>query len=361
MKKLLSKVRRKKQPQEPAGRITTDTLAEHRERVLAGGRKFKYPLQYQRHKLVINAIIIAIVALIIAVASLWYMLYQAQNTSEFMYRVTRIVPVPVATIDGQQVRYSDYLMKYRSAEHYLINKEQIDPKTEDGKSQLAYVKNESMNDAIADAYAAKLARDLKLSVSDADFQVFSKQQRQSADGEVSESTYNAVVLDYYGWSPEEYKEAMISKLLRQKVAYEIDTKAKNYANDIANKVKAGTTDLADLAKSINATSANAVMYTPPALVPKGNQDGGLAIAAAKLQKGQISSAIKTTSGTGYYFVKLVDSNNTQISYESIFVPLTEFNDQLAELKKDNKSSVFIKLDDSTNNPQVTPKQNNTAQ
>lgn len=363
MKKLLSKVRRKKQPQEPAGRITTDTLAEHRERVLAGGRKFKYPLQYQRHKLVINAILIAIAALVIAVVGLWYMLYQAQNTSEFMYRVTRVIPVPVATIDGQQVRYSDYLMKYRSAEHYLVSKEQIDPKTEDGKSQLAYVKNESMNDAIADAYAAKLARELKLSVNDADFETFLKQQRQSADGEVSEATYNAVVLDYYGWSPEEYKEAMQSKLLRQKVAYEIDSTAQKRADEIANKVKSGTTDLSEIAKNANASDANSVVYAPAAWVPKGNQDGGLAAAAAKLQKGQISSAIKTTSGAGYYFVKLIDSNDKQINYETIFIPLTEFNNRLAKLKKDNKLTVYIKLDDSaaggTNAPQ-TPK-STTAQ
>ena len=39
-----------KQPEPPAeagGRITNETVAEHRERILSEARKFKYPLQYQ--------------------------------------------------------------------------------------------------------------------------------------------------------------------------------------------------------------------------------------------------------------------------------------------------------------------------
>ena len=85
MKKLLSKLpsRKKAQLQEPEGRITNDTLAEHREKVLAGGRKFKYPVQYARHRLVRNTIIISVSALVLLMGLGWYTLYQAQNTSEF--------------------------------------------------------------------------------------------------------------------------------------------------------------------------------------------------------------------------------------------------------------------------------------
>lgn len=335
---------RKKQPQAPVGRITTDTLAEHREQVLAGGRKFKYPVQYQRHKLVINAMIIGVVALILLIVLGWYMLYVAKNTSEFMYRVTKVVPVPVAVIDGQQVSYSDYLMKYRSAAHYLLEKEQIDEKSSDGKTQLAFVKDQAMNDAIADAYASKLARELDVKVSDADLETFLKQQRQSSDGEVTEATYNAVIRDYYGWSPQEYREAMKKKLLRQKVSYAVDTKAEEASKTVANKVKAGTVDLKVLADELNETAEGTVLYMPPEWVPRTNQDGGLAKAAAGLTKGQISSAVKTTDGGGYYFVKLVDSSDTQVQYEYIFVPLKEFDTKLNALKKDNKLTRFITLD-----------------
>ena len=345
MKNLLSKIRKKKQPQEPAGRITTDTLAEHREKVLAGGRKFKYPVQYQRHRLVINALVIGVAAVLLLIGIGWYMLYVAQNTSEFMYRVTKVVPVPVAVVDGKQVPYSDFLMKYRSAEHYLLEKEQIDGSSEDGKSQLNYVKGQAMNDAVADAYAAKLARELDIEVTNADLETYLKQQRQSSDGEVTEATYNAVIRDYYGWSPAEYREAMKSKLLRQKVAFAVDDKADTLAKDIETTIKAGNTNLKAIADSLNEKSANTVTYMPAAWVPKNNQDGGLAEAAAKLDKGQISSAVKTTSGDGYYFVKVVDKNDSQVQYEYIQVPLTQFDAQLAQLKKDDKLRLFIKLED----------------
>lgn len=348
MKKLLSKMRGKKQPQEPAGRITTDTLAEHRERVLAGGRKFKYPVQYQRHKLVINTIIIAVAALVILVGVGWYLLYKAQNSSEFMYRVTKVVPVPVANVDGQPVAYSDYLMKYRSAEHYLTEKEQVDVGTEDGKRQLDYVKSQSMDDAIADAYAAKIAAQKNIEVTDADLESFLKQQRQSSDGsEVSESTYDSVIKDYYGWSPDEYRDAMKSKLLRQKVAFAVDDTAQKTADAVQAQLTSGQTNLETIANALNAQTKGSVTYSAPAWVPKNNRDGGLATAAAGLQKGQISKALKTSSGDGYYFVQLIDSNDSQVEYAYINVPLTAFKDQLANLQKDGKLAKYIKVDDVT--------------
>lgn len=345
MKKLVSKIRAKKQPKEPAGRITTDTLAEHRERVLAGGRKFKYPVQYQRHKLVVNAMIISAAALILLIALGWYLLYVTKNTSEFMYRVTKVVPVPVAVVDGQQVRYSDYLMKYRSAAHYLVEKEQIDERSEDGKRQLNYVRTQAMEDAIADAYALKLARELDVRVTDADLEEYLKQQRQSSDGEVSEATYNAVIQDYYGWSPQEYREAMRSKLLRQKVAYAVDSKAEEVSKRVESAVRGGNADLKAIADTLNVEDKESAVHNPAAWVPRSNQDGGLAEAASKLEKGQVSPAVKTTSGNGYYYVKLVDSNENQLQYEYLFVPLREFESRLGEATKDQSLTQYIEVDD----------------
>ncbi len=343
MKKLVSKLRRNKQPEEPKGRITTDTLAEHREKVLAGGRKFKYPMQHTRHKLVINAIMIGVGALVLLTVLGWYLLYQAQNTSELVYRVTKVVPVPVASVDGYQVRYSDYLMKYRSAVHYLVEKEQIDIKTEDGKRRLEFIKDQAMADAIADAYAAKLAKEEGITVSESDLETYLKQQREDSD--VSEAVYNTVIEDYYGWSPEEYRDAMRSKLLRQQVAYAVDDTAETLSKDIETAVTSGTTDLKSIADTINAKDAGAVTYWPATWVPKNNGDGGLAIAAAKLQKGQISKAIKTSANDGYYYVKLVDSNDTQLEYAYVHVPLKSFATQLEALKKDNKQVEYIKIED----------------
>lgn len=332
MKKVFNKIRKNKQAEDP-GRITTETIAEHRERILAGGRRFKYPVQYARHKLVINAIIVGVVGLILLVTLTWWQLYIVQNTSDFMYRVTKVIPVPVATVEGESVRYSDYLMKYRSSIHYLQEKERLNLATDDGKRQSDFVKSQAMEDAIADTFAAKLAREMNISVSDAELEEFLKQQRMSPDSEVPEATYEAVILDYYGWSPDEYRESMKSKLLRQKVAFAIDDKAQKATEDVSSKIKTGSTDLRALAESINAANENSVTYGALGFLPRTNQDGGVTAAASKLEKGQISDAVRSTTGDGFYYIKLIDSNSTQVNYEYIQIPLTVFRERVRQIQE----------------------------
>lgn len=344
MKKILSKLKRNKDTPVKS-RITSDTVAEHREQILAGGRRFKYPLQYAKHKLVINAIIISLVALIVMISVGYYQLYNVQNTSEFMYRVTRVFPLPIAVVDGQSVLYSDYLMKYRSSVHYLEQKEQVNLKTDDGKRQVEYIKQQSMEKAIADAYARKLAAGLDIKVTNDEVSNFIKKQRQSSDGEISEQTYEAVILDYYNWNFDEYRLVTKNNILRQKVTYAIDKNALELINSIDETLsKTPTTDINELSVSLAKDDKNKVLYGNSGWVPLSNQDGGLATAAAGLSKNQLSGVIKSSNGDGYYIVRLLDINDFQVKYEYIRVSLTMFNSQLESVMKDSKKTVkYIKL------------------
>ena len=345
MKKIFNKLF-KKNELPTSSRITNETVAQHRELILAGGRRFKYPVQYARHRLVINAVLISVGALIIALIIGWWQLYSVQNTSEFMYRITKVIPVPVASVDGQNVLYSDYLMKYLSSVHYLEQKEQVSLKTDDGKRQVEYIKKQSMQDAIADAYAAKLAKKMNISVSDSELEGFIKEQRQSSDGEISEQTYNAVILDYYNWTPKEYRQVTKAKLLRQKVTYALDKVALNAINSADNKLKIDSaTDLKTLATDISNSYSVKAKYGSSGWVPKTNQDGGLTTEANKLSKLGLSSVVKSTTGDGYYIVRLLDKNDTQVSYEYIQIPLTAFSDSLNAVTKDNKIIKYISIKD----------------
>jgi DNA-binding Lrp family transcriptional regulator len=344
MKKLLHKLYPKHNSLPPPSRITSETVAEHRERILAGGRRFKYPIQYARHKLVFNAIAISLIALIVVLVVGWWQLYKDQNTSDFMYRITKVVPVPVATADGQTVLYSDYLMKYLSSTHYLEQKEQVNLKTDDGKKQIEYIKQQSMQDVIADAYAIKLAKKLGITVSDTELEIFLKSQRQSSDGEISEQTYNAVIADYYGWSPSEYRYVAKIKLLRQKVAYAIDENAISAANSTASALKDNSGyDFKELVTSISKQKNVDATYGVSGWVPKDNQDGGLAIEATKLNKLQISKIIKSTTGSGYYIIRLIDINSTKVNYEYIKIPLTAFTQALNNVINSHKVKKYISV------------------
>jgi len=341
MKKLLVKIRR--QNHEPPSRITNETVAEHREKILAGGRRFKYPVQYARHRLVVNAVIISISAIVVLAFVGWWQLYPMQNTSTFMYRVSRVLPLPVASVDGQLVPYRDYLMKYRSSAYYLQNKEQVNLKSDDGKRQLDQVKQQAMQDAVADAYAQKLAKQEKITVTATELESFLKLQRQSSDGEVSQQTYDAVVMDYYNWSPDEYRYATKNKLLRQKVAYAVDKDASTLRDTIAPLAKSAGSRFQEIVANVQAVGGSKAVYGASGWVPKTNQDGGLADAVTKLKQGEVSNVIKSTTGDGYYFVRLLDINDAQVSYEYIQIPLSSFKKDLETINKTGKVNKYISL------------------
>lgn len=338
MKKLLNKLRRKNADQAPA-RITNDTIAEHRERILAGGRRFKYPIQYARHRLVINAVIVAVAAIVLLVTVLWWQLYLAQNSSDLIYRITRVVPLPVATVDKTSVPFSDYLMKYRSSLHYLVEKEQISVRSDDGMRQVDHIKQESMQDALRDAYARQIASEKGISVSDAEVQSFINKQR----GDVSESTYNAVILDYYGWTPQEYEYVMKNKLLLQKVSYAVDETATATVDALREALK-DSKNFKKIAEALNKNPKTVVEYGVSGLVSTDKQqDGGLTAAASLLKKGQVSTVIQPTTGEGYYVVKVTSNTDSQVNYEYIHVRLMTFEDTLASLKKDGKIDIYIDI------------------
>jgi hypothetical protein len=74
-------------------RITNETVAEHRENVLKGARKYKYPLEHSKHRIVIISATLLAAAFIGFFVYVGLSLYRFQNTSLFTYRVTQILPV----------------------------------------------------------------------------------------------------------------------------------------------------------------------------------------------------------------------------------------------------------------------------
>lgn len=344
MKKKLKKLtkRRNKSPEPTDKRITNETVAEHRERILAGGRKFKYPHQYVKHRLVINAIIITLVVVVAAVGIGWWQLYSAQNTSEFMYRVTRVLPVPVGSVDGESMRYSDYLMRYRSQELWLRNQGQLGLNGNDEQKQLDFYKRQVIDGLEADTFAQKKANALHVNVSDDEVQAAIDSTRKTATGEISQTVYDASTKDTLGYSPDEYRHILHQSLLRQKVAYALDKQAADTKQQITELLTDKKLTLEKIVEKLKKDGVK-VEYGASGLVPTNNQDGGLSKTALTLKDGEISPAVKSTSGDGYYFVQRLTANDRQVSYQFIHVPLTEFTKQLATLKQQGKIDEYIAI------------------
>ncbi|MEP6710102.1 MAG: SurA N-terminal domain-containing protein [Candidatus Saccharibacteria bacterium] len=291
-----------------------------------------------------NALIVSIVTLVILVAVGWWQLYKAETTNTFFYRVTRVLPLPVASIDGESVRYGDYLMRYRSQEHFERSKPgQVDIDSSDGKRLLDSYKRSALDQIEADTYAAKLARELNITVTEAEINQVVERSLETSNGKISQELYDASTLDTLGYGPEEYRLIIRQSLIRQKVAYKIDQKADQQKNQVAALIQVKDADFTTVATTVGGTGEQQVTVGASGLVRKNNQDGGLSTAALKLQKGQTSPVVESTTGDGYYFVRLLDVTDTQLSYEYIKIPLTTFRTTVASLKKDGKVKEYISV------------------
>ena len=340
--------RKKKDKSGQPARITNETVAEHREKVLAGGRKFKYPHQYVRHKLVINAILLALLVLIVASVVGWWQLYKAQNTGQFMYRVTRVLPVPVASVNGASVRYSDYLMRYRSHEHHLRSTGQIGLNAEDDKKQLDFYKRDVLTRLEKDIYGEKLAREKGITTTSAEVDATIDAGRNTITGRISQEAYDASIQDVYGYSPSEYRHIITQVLLREKVVYSVDDSATAVKNEVAGKVKnlKRSDSLEKLADTLKKQGKD-VEYGASGQVSRNNHDDGLTTAALKLKVGEISGEVQSKSTVEdkyyYYFLRRLEADDKKASYEYVRIPLTTFDTMFDELKKGNGVQEFIGL------------------
>lgn len=348
MKKLTSKIKRPKKSEKPT-RITNETVAEHRERILAGGRRFKYPVQYTRQRLVWTAIGIGVVLVVLFVGVSWWQLYRAQTTDQFYYRVTRMVPLPVAQVDGTSVLYGDYLLHYKPSETYLNTVERADSAQYEGggdsQSLYDFHKARAMQNAVEDTYAKKLASEHGISVSEQQIdEAFARTTQLSSDGsQISQEVIDRSNEQLLGITPVDSRYMMKNSLLRKEVAYKIDNRARETADKIEAAIaKDSTVSFEDMAERLNNGEANQVEVFAPGWVKKTNLDGGITEAAAKLKKGEVAGPIVSLDGKGYYFVRLLETNDkNEVNYQGLMVPLTEFSRRLDALKQSNAVRYYI--------------------
>ena len=345
MKKI--SIKRKKEQAAVPSRITNETVAEHRERVIAGGRKFKYPIQYARHKLVINALIIAAASAALLMLVGWITLYPMQNSSAMAYRVTRTLPLPVGSVNGEPVLYSDYLVSYRASEYYLNKNNEVKLNSEDGKVQLNYYRRQSLNLAERIAYARQLSRERKITVSDKDIDDFIDQERTTINGRVSQETYDASIKMIFGENTDDYRFRMASAMLESKVAFAIDNDAEAQARAAAADIKQGKTMEEAVAAANKLPGGKVVSGTSGLVDSAGGKFEGLRVAdIAKLEKGAISDVMRTTTDDGYYVVKVTEKTSNKVAFEYVHIPLTTFANQFDQLRKDGKITEYISVPES---------------
>lgn len=354
MVKITQKIKAKLPSKKDEHKTEKEKLEERREKVLSQGRKFKYPMQFAKHRLVFITIAIALLAAILAGVLGWVALYKAQNTSDVLYRLTTVLPVPVAKIDGESVRYSDYLMIYRSSITPVKQQNGTFTNAEaDEESFSDYYKRSALTEAEDYTYAIKLAKQMDLTVSEQQIDQAFDEHRKLGGTERSRESFLNVLKDNFNLSEKEYRRMLYLSLIKTEVSKKIDSNATRLADEAYAKVKAGE-DFKAVADSLGLeyTSTNE-------LIDIKNVDGGRSDRAYSMNPGDISEVFVSDNGDCYYILKLVEKSDGKVNYVSIAIPFTEFDNRLKNVREENRVEEYIEID-SISNPESNNEASNEA-
>ena len=313
------------------------------EEVLAAGRKFKYPLQWTKYRVVVNTILISFVVIGIIFVAGWLALYRFNMTDDMLFRITKILPVPVANVDGKNVRFSDYLMFYRSS---ILSIERQSGQV-DNQSSLETLRSQYMRAALSEAeefaYAQKLANELDITVSSEEVASEFERHRNIGGVERSEEGFLKIIQENFGLDKSEYERMLYLTLIRAKVEIAIDEDANTIADKVESLLAENGGNYAQVAEALG---DNIIYEETGGMVSSQNIDGGRASEAIKLEPGGESGRFVSINGDGYYFVKLIDKTETEVNFVSIKVPFTEFAERFFALSEDGLISEYITIPDS---------------
>ena len=245
MKKKLKKIRenrlarREQKHITTVPRITNENVAEHREEILSGARKYIYPLQHSKHRIVLLTTSLVLVTIMIFVASNVFLLYRKQSTSGFMYQVTKVLPYPVARTGNTLIAYENYLFELRHYIHYYETQQKLSFETEAGKDQLAAYKKRALDDVVNMAYIKILAEENGVEVTESEIDEQIRIAREQNRLGSSEEIFEDVLRDYWDWSIDDFRRSLRNELLTQKVARALDPDTETRAREALARLGAG--------------------------------------------------------------------------------------------------------------------------
>jgi len=293
-------------------RITNDTVADHREEVLSSARKYIYPLQHSKHRVVRTSIALLVLVLIAFFSFCGLGLYKFQSTSGFIYDVTRIIPFPVAKTGKNWVSYESYLFELRRNMHYYQTQQQSNFSTKDGKAQLVRLKQQAMAQVIQDAYVKQLASQHHVTVSDqaVDNQLALVRSENRLGN--SDRALRGVLNEFWGWTESDFKRELKQQLLAQTVVAKLDTTTNARAQAALGMLQEGA-DFAILAAKVSddpATTTTGGQY--PAVLTLSDRGIPPAVTAElfRLKPGQISGIVNT--GYTLEIVKVIDASGDSV-------------------------------------------------
>jgi foldase protein PrsA len=264
-----------------------------------------------------------------------------------MYRVTQVLPFPVARSGGQLISYENYLFELRHYMHYYETQAQLDFKSSTGKAQLAEYKQRALDKVINDAYIKRLAEQNGVTVSNAelDEQIqIARSQNRLGEGD---RVFEDILKDYWGWSIDDFRRSLRQQLLAQKVLAKLDTETADRANAALTELKGG----ADFAAVAQKYSQDADTKDGGGEFPSTISKTDRALSAVStnamfnLKNGEYSDIIVTEYNSGYclQIVKAIENNGDRVKAAHIVFYLKDISTYINDLKEKQPVRMYLKL------------------
>lgn len=339
--------KQKRQPPEPPKNvpsITNKTVEEHREEVLSSAKKYIYPLQHSKHRIVLISTGILVATLIGFFTYSTLALYKFQSSSTFLYKVTQVIPFPIARIGNTFVSYENYLFELRRYTHYYETQQKLDLSGESGQQQLGEFKKRALDKVVNFAYIKQLARENGITVTDREIEdqidLLRAQNRLGSGDKVFED----VLRDYFGWSRADFKRYLEQEMITQRVVAALDTDTQTRANEAHQQLLEGA-DFGQVAQkySDDLSSREAggeigfwIDRTNRDLTPQATS------ALFDMEVGDISPIINT--GYSLEIFKLLEKDGDRVRGAHILLNFKDINTYINDLKEQQPPRVYINLD-----------------
>jgi len=324
-------------------RITNETVAEHREAVLGSARKYIYPLQHSKHRVVRTSLALLAIVLIAFFVFCVTALYRFQTTSGFMYGVTQIIPFPVAKAGPSWVSYESYLFELRRNMHYYQTQQATNFSNKNGAALLKRLREQAMAQVIQDAYVEQLANSDHVTVTSqaVDNQVVLVRDENRLGS--SDRVFKEVLNEFWGWNEADFKRELGQQLLQQAVVARLDIATNDRAQAAQKQLIAGA-DFATLATAVSddaATKANGGAYGTAITPVTTSLAPAITAELFQLKPGQISGIVNT--GYTLEILKVIDGNSQSLHAAHIqftFQPISKYINPLHAKEKPHQ---FIKI------------------
>lgn len=240
--------------------------------------------------------------------------------------IARALPYPVALVNSNVIRYSEYLDDIATLRHFYDK--QADQIAAQGGTLPSEeeIRQNVMDRLVRNEVLAEEALRYNVSVSDEDIDAeFERLVGQAGDA----ATVEKDIEDLYGWTVEKFREKVLMPyLLEQKLAEAVgkddalNAEAENRAKEVLAKVQAGD-DFAELAKTYSSDFASGQNGGDLGWFEKGLMVPEFEAAAWSLGKGEVSDLVRTQFG--FHIIRVddieeEDGERVRVSARHILIP-----------------------------------------